>query len=259
MRALLGAPRGEVQHELADAVAVGDARGAFEVVDRLVQDGQDLRNVTGGVARRTSATCCSSRPRPARQDLIDVPGRRVRRRCAIQAEKFTPGELARVIVPAAGRPERHALDDLAAALARARARARDDPRDRPDAPPALVARLERLERLANLDAGRSCRRPSAAHAAPPSPADDVEAVPAAVEAPIRSPKRECRPRRRVGSSGQPSRSRPPEPEAADGSPASLPSPSRRPSPQVRRPRCRSRTRPTPAASTSRCSGGPGPR
>ena len=37
--ALLGAPRAEVQHELADAVAVGDARAAFEIVDRLVQDG----------------------------------------------------------------------------------------------------------------------------------------------------------------------------------------------------------------------------
>src|SRR6185503_7110560 len=46
IQALLGAPRSEVQVELADAVAVGDARTAFEVVNRLVQDGQDLRNVT---------------------------------------------------------------------------------------------------------------------------------------------------------------------------------------------------------------------
>ena len=46
VRALLGAPRGEVQFELADAIAVGDARATFEIVNRLVQDGQDLRNVT---------------------------------------------------------------------------------------------------------------------------------------------------------------------------------------------------------------------
>ena len=91
VRSLLGAPRGEVQHELADAVAVGDARTAFEIVNRLVQDGQDLRNVTAEAlgplpqpapgqdrarARRTSSTSrptgtssCASRARsspPAR-------------------------------------------------------------------------------------------------------------------------------------------------------------------------------------------------
>src|SRR5918996_3383597 len=41
LRALLGAPRGEVQHEVADAVALGDPLGCFRIVDRLVQDGQD--------------------------------------------------------------------------------------------------------------------------------------------------------------------------------------------------------------------------
>ena len=46
VRALLGAPRGEVQFEIADVVAVGDVRGVFEVVDRLVLDGRDVRNVT---------------------------------------------------------------------------------------------------------------------------------------------------------------------------------------------------------------------
>src|SRR6476661_1862410 len=39
VRALLGPPRGEVQFEIADVVAVGDVRGVFEVVDRLVLDG----------------------------------------------------------------------------------------------------------------------------------------------------------------------------------------------------------------------------
>ncbi len=44
--ALLGAPKVEVQRELADAVAVGDALAAFGIVNRLVMDGQDLRTVT---------------------------------------------------------------------------------------------------------------------------------------------------------------------------------------------------------------------
>src|SRR5207249_9454958 len=33
VRALLGAPRGEVQFEIADVVAVGDVRGVFQIVD----------------------------------------------------------------------------------------------------------------------------------------------------------------------------------------------------------------------------------
>src|SRR5206468_330441 len=46
---LIGAPRSDVQFELADAVAVRDARGVFEIVDRLVQEGNDLRHLTGQV------------------------------------------------------------------------------------------------------------------------------------------------------------------------------------------------------------------
>ena len=67
-----GAPRGEVQHELADAVAVGDARGAFEVVDRLVQDGQDLRNVTAE-ALGHFRNLLLVKTAPGQQDLLDVP------------------------------------------------------------------------------------------------------------------------------------------------------------------------------------------
>src|SRR5207247_10226372 len=46
---LVGAVQSDVQYELADAVAVGDARSVFQVVDRLVQNGQDLRHLTSEV------------------------------------------------------------------------------------------------------------------------------------------------------------------------------------------------------------------
>ena len=59
VQTLLGTPRDEVQFELADVIAVGDVRGAFEVVDRLVQAGQDLRNVTGEALGHICGTSCS--------------------------------------------------------------------------------------------------------------------------------------------------------------------------------------------------------
>ena len=94
-RSLLGAPRGEVQHELADAVAVGDARTAFEIVNRLVQDGQDLRNVTAE-ALAHFRNLLLVKTAPGQEDLLDIPADGYEQ-LRIQAEKFTPAELARVI------------------------------------------------------------------------------------------------------------------------------------------------------------------
>ena len=73
VRALLGAPKAEVQHELADIVAVGDVRGAFEVVHRLVQDGQDLRNVTGEALGAFPRPARRSSPRPGRRTCSTSP------------------------------------------------------------------------------------------------------------------------------------------------------------------------------------------
>jgi DNA polymerase-3 subunit gamma/tau len=179
IRALLGAPRGEVQHELADAVAVGDARTAFEVVDRLVQDGQDLRNVTAeslGHFRNLLLV----KTAPGQHDLLDVAADAYDA-LRIQAEKYTPGELARVIslLLAAQQDMRWTTSPrISLELALVRATIPDtDP-----SPAGLVSRLERLERLANLEAGSMVPPASvvSAHAEPPSPADDVE-VPAPAE------------------------------------------------------------------------------
>ncbi len=150
VRALLGAPRGEVQHELADSVAVGDARGAFEIVGRLVQDGQDLRNVTAeSLAHFRNLLLVKTAP--GQEDLLDVPDDAYDS-LRIQAEKFTPAELARVIalLLAAQNDMRWTTSPrLTLELALVRATLPEtDP-----APAGLVARLERLERLAQLDPG----------------------------------------------------------------------------------------------------------
>ncbi|MGZ4132623.1 MAG: DNA polymerase III subunit gamma/tau [Actinomycetota bacterium] len=148
VRALLGAPRGEVQHELADVVAIGDVRGTFEIVGRLVQDGQDLRNVTAE-ALAHFRNLLLVKTAPGQEDLLDIPadGYDTLR---IQAEKYTPGEIARVIalLLAAQNDMRWTTSPrLSFELALIRACLPDtDP-----TPAGLTARLERLERLANLN------------------------------------------------------------------------------------------------------------
>jgi DNA polymerase-3 subunit gamma/tau len=201
VRALLGAPRGEVQHELADAVSIGDAKGVFELVARLVQDGQDLRNVTAeSLAHFRNLLLVKTAP--GQPDLVDVPDDAYEA-LRIQAEKYTPGELARVLslLLAAQNDMRWTTSprlSLELALVRATMPETDDD------PTALLTRLERLERLANLDPGAVV--PTAADVAhagqSPSPADDVESVvpveppaPAAAVAPSvpASPPEELRP------------------------------------------------------------------
>ncbi len=150
LAALLGAPRGKIQHELAEAVAVGDARTVFELVDRLVQNGQDLRNVTAE-ALAHFRDLLLVKTAPGQQDLLDVAedGYETLR---VQAEKFTPPELARVIalLLAAQSDMRWTTSPrLSLELALVRATMPDtDP-----SPAGVVGRLERLERLANVAPG----------------------------------------------------------------------------------------------------------
>jgi DNA polymerase III subunit gamma/tau len=179
--ALLGAPRAEVQHELGDAVAVGDARAAFEIVNRLVQDGQDLRNVTAETLAHFR-NLLLVQTAPGQDDLLDIAADRYEQLRA-QATKFTPAELARVIelLLAAQNDMRWTTSPrLSLELALVRATL---PETDPN-PAGLIARMERLERLANLDvpAGPTpMPQRQAADAKPPSPADDHTPVEAAVE------------------------------------------------------------------------------
>ena len=148
IQALLGAPRGEVQVELADSVAVGDARSAFEIVNRLVQDGQDIRNVTNETLAHFRDLLLV-KTAPGQEDLLDIPSDAYEG-LRIQAEKFSASELARIIelLLAAQSDMRWTTSPrLSLELALVRATI---PETDPSAGGTL-ARLERLERLANVD------------------------------------------------------------------------------------------------------------
>jgi DNA polymerase-3 subunit gamma/tau len=168
VRSLLGVPQGEIRLEIADVVAVGDLRGAFEAVDRLVQAGHDLRNVTGDLLAHFR-NLLVVQTAPDQEDLLDVPADAYASLRA-QADKFTPGELSRVLelLLAAQTDMRWTTSPrLTLELALVRACAPEtDP-----TPAGVVARLERLERLANVQAGSV------------SPSADVVAAVAPAEVP----------------------------------------------------------------------------
>ena len=246
VRTLLGAPRGEVQHELADSVAIGDAKGVFEIVGRLVQDGQDLRNVTAeSLAHFRNLLLVKTAPGQA--DLVDVPDDAYET-LRIQAEKFSPAELARVLalLLAAQNDMRWTTSprlSLELALVRSTMpETDDDPSALAHAPRA--PRASRQPRPRGRGADRCRRRSRVRHRR--GPADDVEPI-AAIDppVPVRSVRRgESDPRttsdRATGGAGP--RSRPLGDRRR-----------RRPKrPMNRRSRCPCRTQPTPAASTSPC-------
>ncbi len=175
VRSLLGAPQGEIRIEIADVVAVGDLRGAFEAVDRLVQAGHDLRNVTGDLLAHFR-NLLLVQTAPDQEDLLDIPADAYSALRA-QAEKFTPAELSRVLdlLLAAQNDMRWTTSPrLTLELALVRACAPEtDP-----TPAGVVARLERLERLANVAPARPAPAgtPSAragARAEPPQAAREL--------------------------------------------------------------------------------------
>ena len=215
IQALLGAPRSEVQVELADAVAVGDARTTFEVVNRLVQDGQDLRNVTNETLAHFRDLLLV-KTAPGQEDLLDVAADGYEG-LRIQAEKFTASELARVIelLLAAQNDMRWTTSPrLSLELALVRATIPET-----DASPAgTLSRLERLERLANLEPGSTV--PSADAAAESAPA--AEAAPVGDPTPAPSPSETPSPSRRPPSGVEvpaEAASAPPEATPVEAAPA----------------------------------------
>ena len=188
--ALLGAPRAEVQVELADAVAVGDARTRSRSSNRLVQDGQDLRNVTNETLAHFR-NLLLVKTAPGQADLLDVPDD-VRRLCGSRP-RSSAAELARVIelLLAAQNDMRWTTSPrLSLELALVRATIPEtDP-----TPVGALSRLERLERLANLEPGSTV--PSADVApGPEAPGQPLEAsepagaVPATPRRRLRRPSR----------------------------------------------------------------------
>jgi len=139
-----------VQYALADAVAVGDAKSVFELVSRLVQEGQDLRHVTNEVLAHFR-NLLLVKTAPGQSDLLDVTDEESER-LTVQAAKYTAGELGRAIallIDAQTDMRWTTSPRLSLELALIRATIPET-----DATPeALVSRLERLERVSGISAG----------------------------------------------------------------------------------------------------------
>jgi DNA polymerase-3 subunit gamma/tau len=147
---LIGSGRSDVQYALGDAVAVGDAKGVFELVNQLVQEGIDLRHITNEVIAHFR-NLLLVKTAPGQPDLLDVTGDEFER-LSTQAGKFQGPELARVIslLLAAQTDMRWTTSprlSLELALIRSTIPEADE------RPEALVARLERLERIAGVGGG----------------------------------------------------------------------------------------------------------
>jgi len=148
LAALLGAPPLETQYQLADALAVGDARSLFATVNRLVQEGQDIRHVTTETLTHFR-NLLIIQAAPDKQELIDVTPDEYER-LRTQSSKFSAAELSRIIalLLAAQADMRWTTSPrLTLELALVRAGIPEtDPQ-----PHGLVSRIERLERLAGVD------------------------------------------------------------------------------------------------------------
>jgi DNA polymerase-3 subunit gamma/tau len=199
---LIGSGRSDVQYALGDAVAVGDTRGVFELVSRLVQEGQDLRHVTNEVLAHFR-NLLLVKTAPGQHDLLDATDEEAERLTA-QAAKYSAAELGRVIallIDAQTDMRWTTSPRLSLELALIRATIPETDA----APEALVSRLERLERVAGIQAGGGAgsgavaagsysppRSPSGAapaepgggsqSSATPTPAPPAAATPAATEA-----------------------------------------------------------------------------
>jgi DNA polymerase III subunit gamma/tau len=183
---LLGASEEDAQFELADAIAVDDTQGVFQLVDRLVQDGYDLRHYTGQVLAhfRDLLLVQSAPTEPA---VLDASPER-QGRLAGQAAKFTTAELSRILslLVAAQTDMRWSTSPrLTIELALVRSTIPEaDPN-----PAGLLARVERLERLAGVEgAGRAdgilSEPPPHPEGDQVSPAADRESPAPQVEEPV---------------------------------------------------------------------------
>ena len=147
---LIGSGRSDVQYALGDAVAVGDAKGVFELVSRLVQEGQDLRFVTNEVLAHFR-NLLLVKTAPGQHDLLDVTDQEAER-LAAQATKYSTPELGRVIaLLIAAQTDMRWTTSPRLSLELALIRATIPETDA--APEALVSRLERLERVAGIQPG----------------------------------------------------------------------------------------------------------
>ena len=175
---LVGAPELDVHLELADAIAVGDARALFGVIHRLVQAGHDLRHFAAEITShfRNLLLALAS---PRDPEIVDVPAD-AHPQLVSQAQKFSMGELDRtlsLLLQAQTDMRWSTAPRLTLELALVRAALPEtDPR-----PEALVSRIERLERLAGIEEAPQPPSPpeTTVSPSPPVPEDQATVEPAA--------------------------------------------------------------------------------
>src|SRR4051812_3961445 len=178
LASLLGAPRGEAQYELVDAIAVGDGKAVFAVVQLLVEAGQDLRQVNVEMLTHLRNLLLVNAA-PGQEDLTDTTPEEYERIRA-QAAKVSTAEISRVIgllLKAQEDMRWTTSPRLTLELALIRATVPEsDP-----TPQALFSRIERLERLAGVPTGSSVGTETAPAPAPvqqaPAAKPEVEAPP----------------------------------------------------------------------------------
>jgi len=182
---LLGAPQADAMFELADAIALGDTKGVFEVVERLVQEGNDLRHFTGQALGhfRDLLLVRSAPEEPAVMDASPEQHQRL----AAQAAKFSTADLSRILsLLVAGQTDMRWTTSPRLTLELALVRSAIPEAD--PSPSGLAARIERLERLSGMTPGGEAvhsEEPKEAVAGPVEP--EVEPSPKAdpVEEPAR--------------------------------------------------------------------------
>lgn len=92
---LLGYTEGSLLDSVVDAFAAGDGAAAFEVVDRVIEGGNDPRRFVADLLERLrDLVILAAVPDAAEKGLIDAPADVVERMQA-QASVFGPGELSR--------------------------------------------------------------------------------------------------------------------------------------------------------------------
>jgi len=147
---LIGAADLDGRFEVADAVASGDPKAVFDIVNRLIQEGRDIRNVTAQAIAHFRDLYLAL-VAPDQSDLIDVAPEH-QARLVGQAAKFTTPGLDRILqllLEANTNLRWTTSPRLTLELALVKAAVPEtDAR-----PEALLSRLERLERLAGLGPG----------------------------------------------------------------------------------------------------------
>ncbi|MFF9030613.1 DNA polymerase III subunit gamma and tau [Streptomyces iakyrus] len=181
--ALLGYTEGSLLDSVVEAFATGDGAAAFEVVDRVIEGGNDPRRFVADLLERLrDLVILAAVPDAAEKGLIDAPADVIERMQA-QAGTFGPAELSRAAdLVNEGLTEMRGANSPRLQLELICARvllpaAYGDER-------SVMARLDRIERGVNYSAGGPSGMPAMGYV--PGPESHGGAAPAPAPAPAQA-------------------------------------------------------------------------